>query len=73
MTADAREREAPRRVLSEDESAAVRRGVPDPGIPLPTVALPTVGLWVASLALWVGAAVLALLAFALAAASTRFA
>lgn len=62
MTADAREREAPARVLSEEESAAVRRGVPDPGIPLPTVALPTLALWVASLALWVGAAVLALAA-----------
>ena len=61
MTADAPETAA-RRVLSEDEAAAVRRGVPDPGIPLPTVALPTLALWVASAALWVGAAVAALAA-----------
>jgi len=53
---------APRRVLSEEEAAAVRRGVPDPGIPLPAVAWPTVALWTGSLALWVGATVLALAA-----------
>ncbi|MEJ2866356.1 fatty acid desaturase [Actinomycetospora sp. OC33-EN08] len=51
-----------RRVLSEDEAAAVRRGVPDPGIPLPAVAGPTVALWVVSLAVWVGATLLALAA-----------
>src|ERR1700712_2842066 len=52
----------PRRVLSEDEAAAVRRGVPDPGIPLPAVAAPTVALWAGSLAAWVGATLLALAA-----------
>ncbi|WP_433786133.1 fatty acid desaturase [Actinomycetospora sp. CA-101289] len=52
----------PRRVLSEDEAAAVRRGVPDPGIPLPAVAWPTVALWAGSLALWLGATALALAA-----------
>ncbi|MBB3036360.1 fatty acid desaturase [Hoyosella altamirensis] len=40
-------------ILSEPESRAVRRGVPDPGIALPYVSIPTLGLWVASLALWV--------------------
>ncbi|HEY2192481.1 MAG TPA: fatty acid desaturase [Actinomycetospora sp.] len=52
----------PRRVLSEDEAAAVRRGVPDPGVPLPAVAWPTVALWAGSLAAWVVATVLALAA-----------
>ena len=51
-----------RRVLSEDEAAAVRRGVPDPGIPLPAVAWPTVALWAGSLTAWVGATLLALAA-----------
>jgi fatty acid desaturase len=60
VTADAPE--TARRVLSEEEAAAVRRGVPDPGIPLPTIALPTLALWVASVALWVGAAAAALAA-----------
>jgi ferredoxin-NADP reductase/fatty acid desaturase len=53
---------ASRRVLSEDEAAAVRRGVPDPGIPLPAVAWPTVALWLGALALWAGATALALAA-----------
>jgi ferredoxin-NADP reductase/fatty acid desaturase len=47
-------------VLSEAESRAVRRGVPDPGIALPRVCAPTVTLFVASLALWVFATWLAL-------------
>ena len=62
MTATEPPAAPPRRVLSEDEAAAVRRGVPDPGIPLPAVARPTVALWAGSLALWVGATVLALAA-----------
>lgn len=48
------------RVLSEDEAAAVRRGVPDPGIALPAVAWPTVALFVVALAAWVGATAVAL-------------
>ena len=48
------------RVLSEDESRAVRRGVPNPRVPMPAVALPTLGLFLGALALWVGATWLAL-------------
>jgi ferredoxin-NADP reductase/fatty acid desaturase len=44
-----------RRVLSEDESRAIRRGVPNPRVPMPAVALPTLGLFFGALALWVGA------------------
>lgn len=40
-------------ILSEAESRAVRRGVPNPGIPVPKVSAPTVTLFVATLALWV--------------------
>ncbi|GGC53801.1 fatty acid desaturase [Hoyosella rhizosphaerae] len=40
-------------VLSEQESQAVRRGVPDPGIPLPAIAIPTVLLWTACMGLWI--------------------
>ncbi|MFP5072169.1 fatty acid desaturase [Pseudonocardia nantongensis] len=49
-----------RRVLSEEESRAIRRGVPDPRVPMPTVAHPTVALFVVSLLLWVAATWLAL-------------
>ncbi|MBA0126525.1 fatty acid desaturase [Haloechinothrix sp. YIM 98757] len=41
-----------RPVLSEAESRAVRRGVPDPGIPVPRVSVPTLLLYLASLLLW---------------------
>lgn len=44
-----------RRVLSEEESRAVRRGVPDPRVPIPAVAWPTVGLFAGALTLWCGA------------------
>lgn len=44
-----------RRVLSEEETRAIRRGVPNPRVPMPTVALPTLSLVVVSLALWAGA------------------
>lgn len=43
------------RVLSEDESRAVRRGVPNPRVPMPAVALPTLGLFLGALAAWFGA------------------
>ncbi|MGH3466754.1 MAG: fatty acid desaturase [Thermocrispum sp.] len=49
-----------RPVLSEAESRAVRRGVPDPGIPVPVVSLPTLLLFAGSLALWSFATWLAL-------------
>ncbi|WAL63565.1 fatty acid desaturase [Amycolatopsis cynarae] len=39
-------------VLSEPESLAVRRGVPDPGVALPRVSLPTTALFGASLTGW---------------------
>ncbi|MHA6795558.1 fatty acid desaturase [Pseudonocardia bannensis] len=39
-------------VLSEAESRAVRRGVPDPGIPLPPAATPTLTLFFGSLVVW---------------------
>ena len=42
-----------RRVLSEDESRAIRRGVPNPRVPMPSVALPTLALFFGALALWV--------------------
>lgn len=44
-----------RRVLSEDESRAIRRGVPNPQVPMPTVALPTLGIFFGALVLWIGA------------------
>ncbi|MCD2189589.1 fatty acid desaturase [Actinomycetospora soli] len=43
------------RVLSEEESRAIRRGVPHPRVPMPVVALPTLALFVGSLAAWLGA------------------
>ncbi|MFC5066025.1 fatty acid desaturase [Actinomycetospora atypica] len=43
------------RILSEEESRAIRRGVPHPRIPMPAVALPTLGLFVGSLLAWIGA------------------
>nr|WP_211176984.1 fatty acid desaturase [Pseudonocardia acidicola] len=46
--------------MSEAESRAVRRGVPDPGIPLPRAAAPTIALFFGSLAVWVVATWLAL-------------
>ncbi|HEY2223247.1 fatty acid desaturase [Actinomycetospora sp.] len=42
-------------MLSEDESRAIRRGVPHPRVPMPAVALPTLGVFLGALALWVGA------------------
>jgi ferredoxin-NADP reductase/fatty acid desaturase len=44
-----------RRVLSDDESRAIRRGVPNPRVPMPAVALPTLGVFLGALTLWVGA------------------
>ena len=44
-----------RRVLSDDESRAIRRGVPNPRVPMPAVALPTLACFVGALALWGGA------------------
>src|ERR1700761_4444987 len=44
-----------RRVLSEDEAQAVRRGVPHPRVPMPAVAAPTLALFVVSLLVWCGA------------------
>ena len=44
-----------RRVLSEDESRAIRRGVPNPRVPMPAVALPTLAVFLVALTLWVGA------------------
>ena len=49
-----------RRILSEEESRAIRQGVPDPRMPMPTVARPTVALFVVSLLLWIAATWLAL-------------
>jgi len=43
------------RILSEEESRAIRRGVPHPRIPMPVVALPTLALFVGSLLAWIGA------------------
>ncbi|MEJ8278193.1 fatty acid desaturase [Pseudonocardia spirodelae] len=44
-----------RRVLSEDEARAIRRGVPHPRVPMPTVALPTLALLLGSAAAWAAA------------------
>ena len=43
------------RVLSEEESRAIRRGVPHPRVPMPLVALPTLALFVGSLLAWASA------------------
>ncbi len=49
-----------RRVLSEDESRAIRRGVPNPRVPMPTVALPTLALFLGALMVWAAATALVL-------------